>query len=57
MDQQNNQQVGQAAKIDVDQIDLDWQQKGELFLARWDLETSDHQGSDATCELETQEWT
>lgn len=57
MDQQNNQQVGQAAKIDVDQIDLDWQQKGELFLARWDLETSDHQGRDATCELETQEWT
>jgi len=31
---QNNHQVGQAAKIEVAQVDLDWQQKGELFIAR-----------------------
>ncbi|RMC01131.1 hypothetical protein DUI87_22397 [Hirundo rustica rustica] len=32
---QNNEQVDQAAKIEVSKIDLDWQHKGELFLARW----------------------
>ena len=32
-EQQNNHQVDQAAKIEVAQIDLDWQHKGELFLA------------------------
>ncbi|RMB96504.1 hypothetical protein DUI87_27037 [Hirundo rustica rustica] len=31
----NNEQVDQAAKIEVSKIDLDWQHKGELFLARW----------------------
>ncbi|GAB0207840.1 hypothetical protein GRJ2_003249700 [Grus japonensis] len=31
---QNNQQVDQAAKIEVAQVDLDWQRKGELFIAR-----------------------
>ncbi|KAK4806878.1 hypothetical protein QYF61_012599 [Mycteria americana] len=30
---QNNQQVDQAAKIEVAQVDLDWQHKGELFIA------------------------
>ncbi|GAB0208430.1 hypothetical protein GRJ2_003308700 [Grus japonensis] len=30
---QNNQQVDQAAKIEVAQVDLDWQRKGELFIA------------------------
>ncbi|RMB92861.1 hypothetical protein DUI87_30755 [Hirundo rustica rustica] len=38
-----NEQVDQAAKID-----LDWQHKGELFLARWACEASGHQGRDAT---------
>ncbi|KAK4814675.1 hypothetical protein QYF61_024982 [Mycteria americana] len=30
---QNNQQVDQAAKIEVAQVNLDWQHKGELFIA------------------------
>jgi len=47
-EQKNNHQVDQAAKIEVAQIDLDWQNKGELFLARWAHETSGHQGRDAT---------
>jgi len=37
---QNNHQVDQAAKIEVAQVYLDWQQKGELFIARWAHETS-----------------
>ncbi|GAB0203588.1 hypothetical protein GRJ2_002824400 [Grus japonensis] len=45
---QNNQQVDQAAKIEVAQVDLDWQRKGELFIARWAHDTSGHQGGDAT---------
>ncbi|GAB0207154.1 hypothetical protein GRJ2_003181000 [Grus japonensis] len=45
---QNNQQVDQAAKIEVAQVDLDWQCKGELFIARWARDTSGHQGRDAT---------
>ncbi|GAB0185532.1 hypothetical protein GRJ2_001018500 [Grus japonensis] len=45
---QNNQQVDQAAKIEVTQVDLDWQHKGELFIARWPHDTSGHQGRDAT---------
>ncbi|KAM6340308.1 uncharacterized protein FN964_011708 [Alca torda] len=43
---QNNQQVDKAAKIF--QTDLDWEHKGELFLARWAHDTSGHQGRDAT---------
>jgi len=45
---QNNQQVDQAAKIEVAQVDLDWQHKGELFIAWWANDTSGHQGRDAT---------
>ncbi|KAK4808936.1 hypothetical protein QYF61_008216 [Mycteria americana] len=45
---QNTQQVDQAAKIEVAQVDLDWQHKGELFIARWAHGTSGHQGRDAT---------
>ena len=45
---QNNQQVDKAARIEVAQVDLDWQHKGELFLARWAHDTSGHQGRDAT---------
>ncbi|KAK4826291.1 hypothetical protein QYF61_007138 [Mycteria americana] len=45
---QNNQQVDQAAKIEVAQVDLDWQHKGELFIAQWSHDTSGHQGRDAT---------
>ncbi|RMC20234.1 hypothetical protein DUI87_01080 [Hirundo rustica rustica] len=44
----NNEQVDQAAKINVSKIDLDWQHKGELFLARWAPDASGHQGRDAT---------
>ncbi|PKU29712.1 hypothetical protein llap_19983 [Limosa lapponica baueri] len=40
----NNQQVDQAAKIF--QTDLDWEHKGELFLAWWAHDTSGHQGRD-----------
>jgi len=29
-----NQQVVRAAKIEVAEVDLDWQHKGELFLAQ-----------------------
>ncbi|XP_071665199.1 uncharacterized protein [Patagioenas fasciata] len=44
----NNQQADQAAKIKVAEVDLDWQHKGELFLARWAHDASGHQGRDAT---------
>ena len=46
-EQQNDHQVDQAARIEVAQIDLDWQHKGELFLAWQAHETSGHQGRDA----------
>ncbi|GAB0189077.1 hypothetical protein GRJ2_001373000 [Grus japonensis] len=49
---QNNQQVDQAAKIEVDQMDLNWQHKGELFIARWAHDTSGHQGRDATYSMD-----
>jgi len=29
-------------------VDLDWQHKGELFIARWAHDTLGHQGRDAT---------
>ncbi|RMB95548.1 hypothetical protein DUI87_27658 [Hirundo rustica rustica] len=45
----NNEQVDQAAMIVVSKIDLDWQHKEELFLARWAHDASGHQGRDATC--------
>ncbi|RMC19766.1 hypothetical protein DUI87_03330 [Hirundo rustica rustica] len=44
----NNEQVDQAAKIEVSKTDLDWQHKGELFLARWAHDASGHQDRDAT---------
>jgi len=45
---QNNHQVDQAAEIEVAQVDLDWQHKGELFIARWARDILGHQGRDAT---------
>lgn len=45
---QNNQQVGQAAKIEVAEVDVDWQHAGELFTAQWACDTSGHQGRDGT---------
>ena len=45
---QNNQQVGQAAKTEVAQVDLDWQRESELFIAHWAHGTSGHQGRGAT---------
>ena len=57
-EQQNNHQVEQAARTEVAQIDLDWQNKGELFLAWWAHETSDHQEETRHINgLETQGWT
>ena len=47
-EQQNNHQVDRAAKIEVAQINLDWQHKSELFLARWAHDTLGHQWRDAT---------
>ncbi|GAB0203747.1 hypothetical protein GRJ2_002840300 [Grus japonensis] len=44
----NNEQVDKAAKTEVAQVDLDWEHKGELFVARWAHETSGHLGRDAT---------
>ena len=44
----NNQQVDSSIKIEVAEVDLDWQCKGELFLAPWARDTSGHQGRDAT---------
>lgn len=32
---QNNQHVYRSAGIEITQVDLDWQHKLELFLARW----------------------
>lgn len=44
---QNNEQLDKAAKIEIAQVDLDWEQKCELFAARWAYETSGHLGKDA----------
>ncbi|KAF4804518.1 hypothetical protein TURU_007142 [Turdus rufiventris] len=44
----HNEQVDQAAQTEVSKRDLDWQRKGEFFLARWGHDASDHQGRDAT---------
>ncbi|XP_071889075.1 uncharacterized protein [Anas platyrhynchos] len=44
----NNEEVDRASKIEVAQVDLDWERKGELFVARWAHETSGHLGRDAT---------
>ena len=40
--------MDQAAKIKVAQVDLDWQHKGEQFMAPWAHDSSGHQGRDAT---------
>lgn len=45
---QINEQVDQAAKIGVSKIDLDWEHKGEISLARWAHDASGHQGRDIT---------
>ncbi|RMC19034.1 hypothetical protein DUI87_03638 [Hirundo rustica rustica] len=44
----NNEQVDKAAKVKVSQVDLDWQHKGEVFLAHWAHDASGYQGRDAT---------
>ncbi|KAK4827541.1 hypothetical protein QYF61_018885 [Mycteria americana] len=36
---QNNEQVDQAARIEVAQVDQDWEHKGELFIAQWARDT------------------
>ena len=38
------EQVDKAAKIEVAQVDLDWEHKGELFVARWAHEILGHLG-------------
>lgn len=32
---QNNEWVDQAIRIEVDQVDLDWEHKGELLVTLW----------------------
>ncbi|RMC19224.1 hypothetical protein DUI87_03829 [Hirundo rustica rustica] len=44
----SNEQVDRAAKIEVSKIDLDWEHKGELFLAQWAHDASGHQSREAT---------
>ncbi|KAJ7412762.1 hypothetical protein BTVI_45350 [Pitangus sulphuratus] len=44
----NNEQADRASQVEVSQVDLDWQHKGELFLVRWAHDTAGHQGRDAT---------
>jgi len=36
-EQQNNQQLDQGTKIELAQVNLDWQRKGELFIAPTNL--------------------
>jgi len=36
---QNNQQIDPASRIEVVQVDLDWQHKEETFLAQWAYKT------------------
>lgn len=43
-----DEQLDKAAKMEIAQVDLDWEQKCELFTARWAHETSGHLGKDAT---------
>ena len=45
---QNNEQVVQAARIEVAQLDLDWERKGELLVAQWAHKTLGHLGRNAT---------
>jgi len=45
----NNQQVDQSTRIEMAEVDLDWQHKGELFLAQYTHDTSDHQRRYASC--------
>ncbi|GAB0207391.1 hypothetical protein GRJ2_003204700 [Grus japonensis] len=45
---QNNEQADKAAKIEVAQVDLDWEHKGELFVAQWAHETLGHLGRHTT---------
>ena len=40
--------MDQTDKIQVVQVNLDWQCKDELFVAWWAHDTSSHQGTDAT---------
>jgi len=49
---QNNYQVDQSGVIEGAQVDLDWQHKGEPFIAWLAHGTSGHQGRD-----ETYRWT
>lgn len=53
---QNSHQVDQDAKIEVTQVDLDWQHNGELFRAQWANATSGHQGRDATYRCDCDQW-
>lgn len=46
----NNQQGDRAAKIKVAEIDLHWQDEGELLMPHWAHDASGHRGRDATYE-------
>ena len=43
----NNEQVDNVVRIEVAQMDLDWDHKGELFVAQWAHATSGHLGRGA----------
>ena len=63
---QNNEQVDQATRMEVAQVHLDWERKGELLVALWAHESLGHlerhetyrwahdQGIDLTTEVITQ---
>ncbi|KAJ7424432.1 hypothetical protein BTVI_06509 [Pitangus sulphuratus] len=53
----NKGHVDQVAKIQVSQVDLEWQHKGELFLVQWAHDAEGHQGrGDATYRLAHDLW-
>ncbi|KAK4822913.1 hypothetical protein QYF61_023276, partial [Mycteria americana] len=43
-----NEQVDKAVKVEVAKVDLDWERKGELFVAQWAHKTLGHLGRDET---------
>lgn len=45
---QSNERVAKAAKIGIAQVDVDWEQKGELFIALWAHGASGHVRRDST---------
>lgn len=42
----SKEQTDQAARTEITKVDLDWEYKGELFIAQWAHDTSGHLGRD-----------